>query len=80
MTPTEWAALPAAARVADIHRRVARLRAEADALHAAGLPGSVALGQAARSLQGLEAAWRAADGACCDRRAVGRGCECEVGL
>ena len=80
MTPDEWAAQPAAVRVADLHRRVARLRAEADALHRAGVVGSVALGTAARALQGLEAAWRAADGACCSRRAAGGNCKCEGGL
>ena len=68
MTPAEtWAARPALERADAMHRLVAELRARGDALRAAGEPGAVAIHQAARTLQGVEAAWRAALSQCCDR-------------
>lgn len=66
-TPAEVAAATDAERAEWAHRTVAHLRAVAAALHTAGVPGYVAIGNAARTVQGAEAAWRAAATACCER-------------
>ena len=80
MTPLEWAAQSPKALADSTRRMVAALRERGDALHTAGQSGAVAYHRAARMLQAAEAALRAQDGACCDRRAVGRSCACEAGL
>ena len=77
-TPAEVAAASPADRAEWARATAAHLRAVADACHTAGLAHH-GLGTAARSISGVEAAWRT-ETACCARGAVGRSCGCAGAL